>query len=78
MGESLQSQIPAKQDVNTSPLTSSETYSQVLKRTCFLNVGESSLEVFQLDINFLCGLVGFLDLRHIEREVTYSWRNCDD
>ena len=49
-----------------------ETYSQILKRTGLLNVGKSNLEVFQLDINFLCGLFGFLDLQHIERQGTYS------
>lgn len=49
-----------------------ETYGQVLKWTGFLNVGEGSLEVFQLDVNFLCGLVSFLDLKCIERQGTYS------
>jgi len=53
-----------------SPLTASGTYRQVLKGTCFLDVGESCLEVFQLDINFLCSRFGFLDLKHDQRDVT--------
>lgn len=55
-----------------------KTYSQILKWTRFLNVGKSNLEVFQLDINFLCRLVGLLDLHHIKRQVAYSGYEYDD
>lgn len=59
-------------------MTTSETHSQVLERTGFFDIGESGLEVFQLNIDFLCGLIGFLDLQHTERQMTHSWRNRDD
>jgi hypothetical protein len=53
---------------NITPWTINTTYSQVLERTGLLNVCEGGLELLQLDVDFCCCLLGFLDLHHIKRQ----------
>ena len=38
------------------------TYSEILERPCVLNVSKRSLEILQLDVNLVSGLLGLCNL----------------
>jgi hypothetical protein len=42
--------------------------SQLVERPCLLNVGKSSLQFLQLNVNLLLGFLGFGNLFYRERE----------